>query len=152
MTKIVSIWKSIMLNHNQPWWITMVTLWQWLSFGSTSHCDNHGDPWSNMVQYCIVTKVVSIWKSTMVNHCPISHCDKGCLYMKINHGQPSSNVAFWQRLCQFENQPLSTMFILVFIIFILGFIYFEFIIPLVFIFLQLDSMGKYGSQLRENSC
>ena len=30
--------------------------------------------------------------STMVNHCPMSHCDKDCLNMKINHGQPWSTM------------------------------------------------------------
>ncbi len=49
---------------------------------------NHHQPWS-----------------IMVNHGPMSHCDKDCLNMKINHGQP------W-----------STMFILGLIMFILGFI------------------------------
>ena len=66
---------------------------------------------STMMQRCIVTKMISISKLIMVNHGPMSHCDKDCLNRKIKHGKP------W-----------STMFILGFIIFILDFMYIGFII------------------------
>ena len=67
---------------------------------------NHSQSWSTMVKNRIVTKIVSIWKSsivstmvqrrnmtkivliwisTMVYYGPMWHCDKDCLNMKINH-------------------------------------------------------------------
>jgi len=46
-----------------------------------------------MVQHHIVTKIVFIWISTMVND-----------------GQPLSNVALWQMLSEYENQSYSTIF------------------------------------------
>ena len=55
------------INHGKPWSIIVI----------------HGQPWSSMVECCIVKMTVSIWKSTMVNHGPMSHCGKGCLDMKL---------------------------------------------------------------------
>ena len=112
--KIVSIQKWTMVNHGQTW-----SLAEMVSHGPTSHCDkdclnieiNHGQQWLTNVQCHIVRNVVSIWKSIMVNHSPTSNCDQYLVNMKINCGQ------LW-----------STIFILVFIIFILGFIYLLFII------------------------
>ena len=45
----------------------------------------------------------------MVNHGPTSQCDEYCLNMRINHGQPRSNVTSWQRFSRFENQSWSSM-------------------------------------------
>ena len=124
-------------NHGQPCY--NITLWQILS-------QYENQPWSTMfvfpfkifiiglytLVYNIYLKVYNmifpIWKSTMVNNSPRSHCDKNYLNMKINHGQPWSNIALRQRLCLYENQSWSTLFILGFIIFILGFMYLRFII------------------------
>jgi len=120
-------------------------LWWTLSLNPTLHYDNHDHQWSTMVQCRIVAKIVSIWKWTMVNHGPTSHCNKhylnikinhgqvsncnkDCVGMKINHGQRSSSITLWQRFCWDVNQPWSTMFILGFIIFIIGFIYLELMI------------------------
>ena len=57
MTKVVSIWKSIMVKHGQSWSIWKLSM------------VNHGEPQWTIVQHHIVTKIVSIWKSTMINHC-----------------------------------------------------------------------------------
>ena len=57
----------------------------------------------------IISKIVSIWKSIMVNQGQMLHCDNDCLNMKINHGQPWSNVALWQRLSTYENKSWLTM-------------------------------------------
>lgn len=46
---------------------------------------NDSQPWTTMVQCCIVTMIVSICKSTMVNQGPMPHSDKYCLNMEINH-------------------------------------------------------------------
>ena len=80
------VYNTFGLNHGQLWSITMV---------------NHGQPWSTMVNNHghIVTKTIS-WSnvtlsqpgSTMVIHYPTLHCDKRCLNMNINHGQPYSNI------------------------------------------------------------
>ena len=78
--RIVTKFVSNMFNHFQPW----------------SHRRNYGHPWSTMVQHLIVTQIVSIWRSPMVNHCPSSHCNKHCLNIKINYGQPYSNFILWQ--------------------------------------------------------
>jgi len=64
----------------------------------------------------------------MVNLGPMLHCEKYSVNLKINHGQAWFNVTFKQGLSEYENQQWSMMFILVFIIFILGFIYLGFII------------------------
>jgi len=107
-----------------------------INHGPTLHCDkysldmkiNHGQAWSTIGQHHIVRRIVSIWKSTTINHVyisvyniylrvyipwvlnisplslilfnhgPTSHCDKDSLNMKINHGQAWSNVTFWQGL------------------------------------------------------
>jgi len=82
---------SIILDHGQPW--SNVTFWQWLS-------QYENQLWSTKVQHRFGTNIVSIWKSIMVNHGPMSHCDKDCL----KHGQPWSNVTLWQRFSWFENQ------------------------------------------------
>lgn len=88
LREILSIWKSIMVNHDQPRLISMVTLWQRLYYGLTSHLT----AMVNIVQHRIVTKIISVWKSTMVNH-----------------GQRFSNVAFFQRLSQYDNKSWSTI-------------------------------------------
>jgi len=106
------------LNHGQIWLI-MVNhdRYAW------SHCDKnhllvqchivttmviHGQPWSNIALWHRLSQYADQPWSTMVNHFPTSHCDKCCINVKINHGQPYPNVA-WQ-------------------IFILGFIFLGFII------------------------
>jgi len=111
--------KSIMVNHgpmshcekyclnmkiNYDQWWSNVTLWEIFS-------QYENQPQSTMVQCCIVTKILSIWKSIMVKY-----------------GQIWSNVALWEGLSQYEIQPWSTMFILLFVVIILGFIYLGFII------------------------
>ncbi len=53
---------------------------------------NHVQPWS-----------------PMFNHGPTSHCEKDCLNIKINHGQPWSNVKLREILSQYENKSWSTM-------------------------------------------
>ena len=55
-----------------------------------------------------------------IKHGPTSHCDKDCLNMKMNHGK-----------------PLLTMFILGFIVFILGIIYLGFIILIPWVYYSL---------------
>ena len=89
---------STMVNHCQPW--SNAALWQRLSQHENQPLSmiiiNHGhivtnivSIWkSTMVQRRIMKKIISIWKSIMVNHGPMSHCDKDCLNMKSNHGQP----------------------------------------------------------------
>jgi len=105
---------------------------------------NHGQSSSTMVQRCVVTKIASIWKSTMVDHGRMSHCDKYFLDIKINHGQAWSNTALWQGLSQNKSQPRSTMFILGFLIFILGFIYLGFIILAPWVY-NINPLGLYYS-------
>lgn len=68
-----------MVYHGQPCFINSIMV-------------SHGQSCSTMVQHCIMTKIVSIWKSTMVDHCPTSHCNKGCLNMKVNHGKAWSTM------------------------------------------------------------
>ena len=108
---IVVISKSFMVKHAHPWsnfllWqglsryenqpCSNVWLWQRLSqYGnqSWSHCDKDClfilcHIITTMVQHPIMTKIVSIWKWAMANHCPMSHYDKCCINMKINDGQP----------------------------------------------------------------
>ena len=133
-----------MFNHCQPW-LTMVehdivtkivSIWKTTMF-------IHVQSWSTMVQHHIMTTIVLIWKSIMVNysqswstmdnHGQMLHYAKDYHNMKINLGQPWSNVALWQSLCQCENQLWSTMFILGFIIYILGFIYLGFIILMCYV-------------------
>jgi len=111
--KDVSMWKSTILNHGQPWSIIMVTLSWRLSLGPMSHYEDHGHPWSNMVQRHIGTKIVSIWKSTMVIHGATSCCDKCFLSMKINHFQSQSNIALtkivsiWKSTIVNDSQPCT---------------------------------------------
>lgn len=81
VTSIFSIWKWNMVNYVltlhcvkaclknvQTWSISMARLWQRLSLVPMSHCQNHGHTRSTMVQHRIATKIVSIWRSTMINN------------------------------------------------------------------------------------
>ena len=78
---------------------------------------NHGQSWSTMVNDGPMSHYAKDCLNMKINHGPTSHCDKGCLNMKINDGKP------W-----------STMFILGFTIFILGFLYLGFIILIPWVF------------------
>ena len=82
-----------MVNIRQTW-LTMVNYFQsWLTMVSNvppSHCD----------KYFLTMKI---------KHGPMLHSHKDCLNMRINHGQTCSNVAFWQGLSQYEDQPWLTM-------------------------------------------
>lgn len=84
VTKIVSTLQLIMVNHGHTvkkivsW--SNVTFWQpWASMvkhGATLHRDkyclnmkiNDGQAWPTIVQRRIVTKIMPIWKSFMLNH------------------------------------------------------------------------------------
>jgi len=72
--------------------------------------------------------------SNMVNNDLMSYCVKDCLNMKINHGP----ILYWDKDCLSmkinNSKPWSTIFILRFIIFILGFLYLGFIIFIPWVF------------------
>ena len=55
----VALWQRLSQYENQPW--SNVALWQ-----RSSWYENQS--WSIMVQCHIVTRIISIWKSTMVDH------------------------------------------------------------------------------------
>lgn len=66
--------------------------------------------------------------SSMVNDGLMSQCAKDCLNMKINHGLTSHCDKHRLSMKTNDGKSWSSMFILEFIIFILGFLHLEFII------------------------
>ena len=106
-----ALWQWLPQNENQSWLMIInshghipTTIVSWSNVTLSQACSsmvNHGWPWSNVALW----QILSIWKSSMVNHGPMSHyekysinmkinhgptshCDKYCLNMKINHDQP----------------------------------------------------------------
>ena len=98
LTRIVLIWKSTMVKHNQPW--SNITLWQGLSW-------YENQPWLTML--IIMFIVLFCW---VYNSLGFSINQLGLLFdwvYNINHAQQWSHVSLWQRSSQYENQPWSTM-------------------------------------------